>query len=113
MTQRYSTFFDEKSALEEISSAGYFPVTLDFQEESSELHWHDFDSLVYVLQGEVQITDESTGEVYLCEPGTKISAPAGIVHREDTKGYKALIGFSIDPTTLSQPINKDPAVLAE
>jgi hypothetical protein len=40
--------------------------------------------------------------------GTRISAPAGVLHREKTGGYKAIIALAVDPATLSQPINKPP-----
>jgi hypothetical protein len=113
MNAEYGSFTDEKAALEEIASAGYFPLTLNFSEENSDLHWHDFDSLVYVLDGEVKITDGQTDEVYVCGAGTRISAPGGLLHREETKGYKAIIGFAIDPAQLSQPINKKPPVVGQ
>jgi hypothetical protein len=29
-----------------------------------------------------------------------------VVHREQTLGFSAIIGFAEDPKTLSQPINK-------
>ena len=38
--------------------------------------------------------------------GTKIVGRKGAVHREQTAGFTAIIGFAEDPETLSQPINK-------
>ena len=31
---------------------------------------------------------------------------AGLVHREQSPGYSAIIGFAVAPETLTQPINK-------
>jgi hypothetical protein len=31
-----------------------------------------------------------------------------VLHREEHHGYKAAIGLSVDPATLTQPINKPP-----
>ena len=95
MDEKFTVFKDEAAALEEIAAAGYFPLTLDFPAESNEDHWHDFDSLTYVMAGEVTITDPGTGLAKVCGAGTKIVGTRG---------------FSIDPATLSQPINKPPPV---
>jgi hypothetical protein len=106
MDIEYNYFSDDTKPLAEIEAAGYFPLTLDFPAESNEDHWHDFDSLVYILEGEITIIDSTTGETCLCGAGTKIVAPGRVLHREQSAGHKALIGFSIAPETLSQPINK-------
>lgn len=111
MNATFSTFDNEEEALAKIAEAGYHPVTLDFPAESNSDHWHDFDSFVFVLDGEVEITDAETGESVRCGAGTCIAAPGGLLHRENTEGYRALIGFSVDPATLTQPVNKPPPVV--
>ena len=106
----YNYFKEESEVLAEIKAAGYFPLTLNFPAESNGDHWHDFDSMVYILEGEITVTDTKTGESYTCGAGTKVMAPGGVLHREQTVGHKALIGFSIDPVQLTQPVNKPPPV---
>jgi hypothetical protein len=101
-------FTTEAEAIAEIEAAGYWPVTVDFPPEKNDDHWHDFDSLVFILEGEVGLTETDTGEQCVCGPGTRIAAKAGVLHREDHRGYKAVVGLSVDPATLSQPINKPP-----
>jgi len=101
-------FSSEEQAQAEIESAGYFPLTLDFPAETNEDHWHDFDSMVYVLDGEVTVTEAETGESCVVAAGSKLIAPGGVLHRETTAGYKALIGFSVPPQDLTQPVNKPP-----
>lgn len=108
MSEIFSTFENEESALKEISDAGYFPVTIDFPAESNETHWHDFDSLIYILEGQLTLTEAESGEQKVCPAGTKIVGNRGVLHREKTDGYRAIIGFSIDPAGLSEPINKAP-----
>jgi quercetin dioxygenase-like cupin family protein len=110
MDIEYNYFKNESEVLTEIEAVGYFPLTLDFPAESNEDHWHDFDSMVYILEGEITITEAETGESCTCGAGTKIMAPGGVLHREQTAGHKALIGFSIDPAELTQPVNKPPPV---
>jgi quercetin dioxygenase-like cupin family protein len=103
-------FNGEQQALSEIEAAGYFPLTLDFPAEANEDHWHDFDSIVFVLDGEVTISEPETGESCVIAAGSKFSAPGGILHRETSAGYKALIGFSVPLQDLTQPVNKPPPV---
>lgn len=110
MDIKYNYFSDESEVLAEIETAGYFPLTLDFPTEANEDHWHDFDSMVYIVKGEITIYDTDTGESCVCGAGTKIMAPAGVLHREKTSGHKAIIAFSIDPSELTQPVNKPPPV---
>ena len=113
MTIHHDQFTDEAQALEEIEHAGYHAMTLDFPAENNEPHWHDFDSMLYILEGEVTIIDTETGEECICGPGTRLRAGAGVLHREVTEGYKALIGIPIKPEELTQPINKPPPVQLE
>jgi quercetin dioxygenase-like cupin family protein len=110
MNIEHEHFTDESEALAEIEAAGYFPVTIDFPAESNEDHWHDFDSMVYILSGEVTVTETETGESCTCGQGTRIVASAGILHREQTSGHRALIGLSVSPERLTQPVNKPPPV---
>ena len=99
------SFEDEAQAYEEIAAMGFHAMAIDFPPEENELHWHDFDSLVYVTAGEVTLSLEN-GESATCQRGAKIVASAGVAHREKTSGYSAIIGFSVAPEALTQPVNK-------
>ena len=101
-------FEDEAQAYAEIEALGFHAMTLDIPEESNDFHWHDFDAMVYVTDGELTLTVQGHEAPYTCRRGTRISAAAGVVHREETKGYSAIIGFSVEPQELTQPINKQP-----
>ena len=111
MDIQFDYFSDEAEAVGEIEAAGYFPLALDFAAESNEDHWHDFDSMVYILDGEITLFDSQTGESCVCGKGTRIAAPRGVLHREETAGHRAMIGFSVDPSQLTQPVNKPPPVV--
>lgn len=108
MDIRTDHFSTEAEAVAEIKEAGYWPLTIEFQPEKNENHWHDFDSMLFLLEGELSVTEAETGENCVCGAGTRVIAKAGVLHREEHNGYKAVIGFSIDPATLTQPINKPP-----
>ena len=99
------SFEDEAQAYAEIEAMGYHAVALDFPAEENDFHWHDFDSVVYVTSGEITLSRDD-GESITCQRGAKIVATAGFVHREQSSGYSAIIGFSVAPETLTQPVNK-------
>jgi len=99
------SFEDEAQAYAEIDALGYHAMTFDFPAVENELHWHDFDSVVYVTDGEVTLSQED-GQSVTCQRGAKIVATAGVVHREQSPGYSAIIGFSVAPESITQPVNK-------
>lgn len=99
-------FEDEAQAYAEIEAMGYYPLALDFAKEESPFHWHDFDSVLYITDGEVRLTLEGDEKSVTCQRGAKIVASAGVVHREQTEGYSAIIGFSVPVAELTQPVNK-------
>ena len=100
------SFEDEAQAYAEIEEMGYHAMFFDFPAEENEPHWHDFDSVLYVTAGELIVSVEGMEEPITCRRGAKILATAGLVHREKTAGYSAIIGFSAAPASLTQPINK-------
>jgi quercetin dioxygenase-like cupin family protein len=110
MEVTHNHFSDESAALAEIEAAGYNPMTVDFPAETNSDHWHDFDSILFILDGELTLTNAQTGETCVCGVGTRLKAPRGVLHREQTEGYKALIGLSITPEEITQPVNKEPPV---
>ena len=100
------SFEDEAQAYAEIEAMGYHAMAFDFPPEENDLHWHDFDSVLYVTAGELKVSLEGEGESVTCQRGAKIVATAGVVHREQTPGYSAIIGFSVPLESLTQPVNK-------
>ena len=105
MMKQIETFKDEAEAYAEIEAMGYHAMAFNFPAEETDFHWHDFDSVVYVTAGEITLSRED-GEAITCQRGAKIVATAGLVHRENSPGYSAIIGFSVAPESLTQPINK-------
>ena len=99
-------FEDEAQAYAEIEAMGYHAMALDFAKEESPFHWHDFDSVLYITGGEVTLTAEGAESGERCQRGVKIVASAGVVHKEQTEGYSAIIGFSVPVAELTQPVNK-------
>ena len=106
MDERIGTFIDEADAYTQCEEAGYVAMKFDFPAEENEFHWHDFDSMTFITAGELTVFDVDSGESRTCSSGTKLVGRKGVVHREQSEGYSAIIGFAVDPKTLTQPINK-------
>ena len=99
-------FDDEAQAYAEIEAMGYHEIGFDFPAEENELHWHDFDSVLYITGGKLTVLVDGEDDSVTCQRGAKIVATAGTVHREQTPVYSAIIGFSVAPELLTQPINE-------
>ncbi len=106
-----AVFDTEEEAMELARAAGFTAMAVDIEGTKSDDHWHDFDAQVYVIGGSVRLTLPETGETCELSAGSVMAAPSGLVHREDTAGYRAVIGFGCDPATLTMPIDKPPELL--
>ena len=102
---RIDNYFEtEEQALKEIAARGWHGFTVDLEPEE-DLHWHDFDAVVFVLEG-TACAEFADGSIEKASVGSKTEAPAGIVHRIVGSSYRAVLGLSVDPAELSQPVNK-------
>ena len=99
-------FTTEDEALTEIAARGWHGVALDVVGQKEDLHWHEFDAVIFVVNGMAAAECED-GTLEEARAGTRIDAPAGVVHRDVAgSNYRAVFGFSVDPAEMSQPVNK-------
>jgi quercetin dioxygenase-like cupin family protein len=103
-TYQEGHFTTRKQALAEIASVGWHALERTFSAED-ELHWHDFDAVVYVLHGTASAEYED-GTVEHASAGCRIAAPAGIVHRNVGADWHGIIAFPVHPSQLTQPVDK-------
>ena len=68
------SFDDEAQAYGEIEAMGYHAMEFDFPAEENELHWHDFDSVLYVTGGELTVWVDGEDDLFTCHRGAKIVA---------------------------------------
>jgi hypothetical protein len=106
-TKAEGHFTTKEQALAEIASHGWHAIERSFSAED-ELHWHDFDAVVYVLEGTASAEYED-GAVEHAGVGCRVAAPAGIVHRNVGPDWHGIIAFSVHPSKLTQPVNKPSA----
>jgi len=97
-------FQTEGRALEEIARRGWHSMVKTFHPES-DLHWHDFDTVAFILEGTAS-AEYADGSVEHASVGARVEAPAGVVHRNVGSSFRAVIGFSVDPARMTQPVNK-------
>lgn len=90
----------EADAYAAIAAMGWHPFATDVAAEHNEPHFHPFDSVIFVVGGELRFHDAETGELRVCPPGTKIDDLGENLHREDHDGYRAIVGFEQDPAIL-------------
>ena len=110
MTLKYTIseghFTTEAQAFDEIAARGWHALALDVVGKNEELHWHDFDTVIYVVNGTAYAAMED-GTVLKAGAGSRVEAPAGLVHRDvPESAYRAIFGFSVRPADFTQPLNK-------
>lgn len=98
-------------ALDELERNGLFPVEMDVPAVKNDSHWHEFSTLIYILQGELTITDATNNRVLTAGPGCRVDVPTRVLHHEESSGYKIIAGMTVDPATLNGPIDLDPTLL--
>jgi hypothetical protein len=94
----------EEQAVEKILALGLHPVVAEVPPAKNEFHWHDFDSVFYILERGLNVTDMETGQTTAIVEGDWVNAPSAYAHREEHDGFKAVFGFSVDPATLKFPL---------
>lgn len=107
----HDVFTDEQEAMAMAEAAGLHPVAVDFEAATGDEHWHDFAAATYIVAGELDITVSSTGETCTLKPGSVITAPARLLHRERSDGFRAVVGLPCDPSEIERPVTRWPADL--
>ena len=97
-------FQTEAQALEEIANRGWHAIASTFHPEK-DLHWHDFDVVAFILEGTAS-AEFDDGSIEEASAGARVEAPAGIVHRNVGASFRAILGVSVDPAKMTQPVNK-------
>jgi hypothetical protein len=103
-------FSTKEQALAELASRGWHVLEYELPAQEDELHWHDYDSVTFVLDGVCRIVF-ADGSVMDAGPGARIEQPSSVVHRSGHSAYHAVFGFSVSLEDMSQPICKPVADL--
>jgi hypothetical protein len=68
-----------------VNNAGVAGTLDPIKEATNENHWHDFETIIFVLEGENVVTVAATGETLACGPGSRIDFPVGLFTTRATK----------------------------
>ena len=100
----------EEEALAQVAELGFHGLAFDEDlHEDEPLHWHEFDSIAFVISGTGSFADEH-GQVTGVSPGCRLQAPAGWLHRNLAgPPYRVVLGTNLPGDQWTAPINKDPA----
>ncbi|MGI9324750.1 MAG: hypothetical protein ACR2PZ_05990 [Pseudomonadales bacterium] len=108
----YDCFESESDALALLQSAGMHTMALAVPPVNNSTHWHHFDSVFFILEGSLELTDAASGVTHQCRLGCRISVPAKALHYElSTTGYRIALGTSVPASEFGEPVNLPPATL--
>jgi len=102
-----NAFSTEAEAIAAIEAAGLKASAADIGEYSRDLHWHDFDALIGIVEGQLDVTDEA-GQSFECLPGSFLKVTDRPLHTERTSPGRFVYGFDVDVDQLERPINRSP-----
>ena len=100
----------EQEALDQVAAMGLHGLAFDdVHDEDEPLHWHEFAGVTWVISGTGSFADEH-GTVTHVQPGCRVAAPAGWLHRTlaGTR-TRLVIGTNLPGSEWTSPIDKDPA----
>lgn len=110
----YDCLESESEALELLAASGLHTLTLDVPPVHNESHWHHFDSIFFIVDGSLQLTDADSGVTHECGIGSRISVPARALHHEhSTAGYRIALGTSVPASEFGEPVDLPPAALQQ
>jgi len=103
------TEITEEETLAQVAELGLHVLAFDQDlQEDEPLHWHEFDSVSFVISGSGSFADER-GSVTDVRPGCRLEAPAGWLHRNLAgPPYRVVLGTNLPGDQWTAPINKDP-----
>ena len=81
---------------------------MDIPAVKNQSHWHDFFTWIFILEGELLITDTVNDRVLFAGPGSRVDVPQRVLHSEESSGYKIIAGMSVDPASVTEPVDRDP-----
>jgi uncharacterized cupin superfamily protein len=100
----------EAAAVAEGTAMGLHVLAFDQTTPHDEvLHWHEFDSVTWVIEGTGAFAD-ADGVVTQVQPGCRLQAPAGWLHRNLAgPQVRLVLATNLPGDQWSAPIDKDPS----
>jgi len=82
----------EADALSEAHRQGFTAATKLYEPGTNAPHRHDYDVLLYVLEGQFNVTEVDADRVHACDAGDRLFVPAGTLHFEEHGPVRMVVG---------------------
>ena len=90
-------FGSEDQVYDELEINGLYVVEMDVPAVKNEPHWHEFSTWIYMLEGELLITDAQLDRTFKATRGDRVDVPERVLHNEESDGYKIIAGMTSMP----------------
>lgn len=105
-------FTDPATVFEEIEARGLHSMEMKVPPVTNDSHWHIFSTRIYILDGELNITDSARNLTFKAGPGSMVEVPERVLHSEHSpSGYSIIAGLTANPESMTGPIDLDPKLL--
>ena len=111
-TFSYGTPITEEEALSQAAAMSFHSLAFDLVvNEDEPLHWHEFNSVSWVIDGTGAFRDEN-GKTTEVGPGCRLDAPAGWLHSNLAgPAVRIVLATDIPFEQWTMPIDRDPTLL--
>jgi len=99
-------FSSEEQVYDEIEMNGLYMVEMDVPAVANQPHWHEFSTWIYMLEGELSITDTGQDKTFRATTGDRVDVPERVLHCEKSGGYRIIAGMTsmpADPARVDLP----------
>jgi hypothetical protein len=90
-------FSSEDHVFDELEMNGMFIAEMDVPAVANAPHWHSFTTWMYILEGELHITDTGQDRTLTAKKGARVDVPERVLHCEESSGYKIIAGMTEMP----------------
>ncbi len=102
-------FANKSEAINHVNSLGLWPIAQILEEEESEeLHWHRWDTHIYVVSGEFTSIDPHTKQKINLRTGDYMVMPKDRLHAMNSAADTVVIYATEKPINFSKPFNLPP-----
>ncbi len=90
-------FSSQDHVFDELEMNGMYVSEMDVPAVANEPHWHNFSTWIYIVEGELHITDTEQDRTLVAKKGARVDVPERVLHSEESSGYKIIAGMTSMP----------------
>ena len=101
-------FNGRQEALQHVNHLHLWPIAQVLEEESEEIHWHRWDTHIYVISGGFISIDTDLNQEVRLEAGDYMMMPKNKLHAMKAAKGSIVIYATQDPINFAEPVNLHP-----